>query len=216
MAAVFSPDGARGQTPTDIPPGDAAAPSAPNAGALPADPSPPAGAQESSAESVTGQAKDASGQQWDANALGKLQDSMKNHMAIALPAIKPEDLKTLFFTAWQYALLNEAKQLFTTRPPTSGEIAQSENPDAPRPTGPREISLGGIAYHDAKNWTVWLNNQRIKPDAIPKEVLDIKVGRDHIDLKWYDLSSNLIYPIRLRPHQRFNLDSRIFLPGTGT
>jgi hypothetical protein len=45
--------------------------------------------------------------------------------------------------------------------------------------------------------------------------MDIKVSRAYIDLKWFDGYTNKIYPIRLRPQERFNLDSRIFLPGTG-
>ncbi len=162
---------------------------------------------------VTGQANAAGSQQWDANALGDLEKSLNDHKAVAAPATLPQELKTLFFTAWQYALLNEAKQLFKTRPPDASET--SADPNAPKPTGPRELSLGGITFVNAENWTVWLNSKRIKPDAIPKEVLDIKVRKDHIDLKWYDTSTDLIYPVRLRPHQRFNLDTRIFLPGTG-
>ena len=68
-------------------------------------------------------------------------------------------------------------------------------------------------YSQADNWVVWLNGQRVTPEAIPKEIMDIKVRKDYVELKWYDSFSNLIYPVRLQPHQRFNLDSRIFLPG---
>lgn len=150
--------------------------------------------------------------QWDANSASALDRSLKAHIATAPPSVKPEDLKTLLFTAWQYALLLEAKTYINTRPPSSSEL----NGNGQTPTGPREISLGGISFVNAKSWTVWLNSQRIKPDAIPKEVMDIKVSEDHVDLKWFDASTNLIFPIRLRPHQRFNLDDRIFLPGTGT
>ncbi len=186
------------------------------AGGLPVVPgAPPAMSSDVPGASATGQiANQANDQQWEANAFSKLEEALSQHAAVAPPTVRPEDLKTLFFTAWQYALLNEAKQLFKTRPPSAGE--SSGNPAAPKPTGPREISLGGISFTSGKSWTVWLNRQRIKPDAIPKEVLDIKVSSDHVDLKWFDASTNLIYPIRLHPHERFNLDDRIFLPGAGT
>jgi hypothetical protein len=150
--------------------------------------------------------------QWDANFATSLDRALKAHIATAPPSVNPEDLKTLLFTAWQYALLLEAKTYNATRPPSASEL----NGNGQTPTGPREISLGGISFITAKSWTVWLNSQRIKPDAIPKEIMDIKVSEDHVDLKWFDASTNLIFPIRLRPHQRFNLDDRIFLPGTGT
>jgi len=123
-------------------------------------------------------------------------------------------MTSLFFTRWQHALLQEAKQLFRTRPPTTSELSQSSQ-DQPRVRGIRELSVGGIVYNTSDRWTVWLNGQRVTPTAIPRQVLDIKVYDQYIDLKWFDSYSNLIYPVRMRAHQRFNLDSRIFLPGTG-
>lgn len=127
--------------------------------------------------------------------------------------VTPESVNTLFFTAWQHALLQDAKIGFKTALPmgsaTSGGSAVGRDP------GIREIALGGIAFSSDSRWTVWLNGVRITPDAIPQAVMDIKVSRHHIDLKWFDGYTNKIYPIRLRPQERFNLDSRIFLPGTG-
>ena len=130
--------------------------------------------------------------------------------------IQPSSMKTLFFTLWQHKLLQEAKRGFTDRRPEEHELTQEEDLTAPRPRGPREISLAGIVYKSSDRWTVWLNGARITPDAIPKEVIDIKVFKRYVELKWYDSFTNLIYPVRLKAHQRFNLDSRIFLPGTGT
>ncbi len=138
----------------------------------------------------------------------------KKHLRDA--TILPEFLQTLFFTAWQHALLQEAKIGFNTRLPNPGEIGTAGEEGPPPEPGIREISLGGIAFENITSWTVWLNGVRITPDAIPEQVLDIKVSRAFIDLKWFDTYTNKIYPIRLRPHERFNLDSRIFLPGTGT
>ena len=127
-------------------------------------------------------------------------------------SLTPQSLETLFFTAWQHALLKEAKEGFVTAPAPAGAVAGQGEKRAP---GIREISLGGIAFSSADRWTVWLNGVRVTPDALPEAVMDIKVGRAYIDLKWFDGYTNKIYPIRLRPQERFNLDSRIFLPGTG-
>jgi hypothetical protein len=126
-------------------------------------------------------------------------------------SVLPESLTTLFFTAWQHALLQEAKIGFNTA--LSGEPGNSAGA-ANRDPGIREISLGGIAFANAEKWTVWLNGVRVTPAAIPQQVLDIKVTQTYIDLKWFDNYTNKIYPIRLRPQERFNLDTRIFLPGT--
>lgn len=131
--------------------------------------------------------------------------------------IKPDDIKTLFFTRWQHALLLEAKPgLWRTRQLEEYEKNRDPGKEPPRIRGPRELSLGGIVYTAGDEWVVWLNGQLLTPEAIPKEVMDIQVKKDLIELKWYDSWTNLIYPIRLRPHQRFNLDTKIFLPGTST
>jgi hypothetical protein len=129
-------------------------------------------------------------------------------------SVTPESVQTLFFTAWQHALLQDAKIGFKTALPMGGPMS-SGGSAVGRDPGIREISLGGIAFSSHSRWTVWLNGVRITPDAIPQAVMDIKVSRHHIDLKWFDGYTNKIYPIRLRPQERCNLDSRIFLPGTG-
>lgn len=125
-------------------------------------------------------------------------------------------LVPLIFTRDEFVLLQEALKSFTTRPPTSGDLRQADefDPEAELPDpGIRELSLSGIVYRGSNDWTVWLNNQRVTPDAIPEEVLDIKVSKKYISLKWYDAYTNRIFPIRLRPHERFNLDTLIYLPG---
>ena len=47
-----------------------------------------------------------------------------------------------------------------------------------------------------------------------RQDLNVPIKDGYIEIKWYDSYTNLVYPLRLRPHQRFNLDNRIFLPGT--
>jgi hypothetical protein len=122
---------------------------------------------------------------------------------------------SLVFTPSQFALLREARIGFNTRTPTADELQKSVDPNDPNyrpPVAVRNISLGGIAFSTPDDWTIWLNNQRITPDALPSEAIDIRVYKDFIELKWFDSQTNQIYPIRLRANQKFNLDTRIFLP----
>ena len=145
-----------------------------------------------------------------------IEEAFQRKIKLRQADVDPARLQTMFFTIWQHALLQEAKARFMTRTPDASEIAndgQQSSEQAVR--GVREVRLGGIAYAGPLDWTVWLNGKRITPAAIPKEVIDIKVAGDFIELKWYDAFTDLIFPVRLRPHQRFNLDSRIFLPGEG-
>lgn len=144
-----------------------------------------------------------------------LQEAYQRKTKLRQPDIDPARMGTVFFTLWQYALLKEAKLRFQTRAPDQSELAADNNAGNPTIKGPREVALAGIAYTAPMDWTVWLNGERITPDAIPKEVIDIKVRKEYIELKWFDAFTDLIFPVRLRPHQRFNLDSRIFLPGEG-
>ena len=136
---------------------------------------------------------------------------IREKAAIEGKDVSVQDFSPLLFTPDEYALLMEARRRLQTRAPTSGEIDQDWVP--PGSPGIREISLSGIVYKTPKVWTIWLNQQRITPTAIPSEVLDLRVFKDYIELKWYDEYTNKIFPIRLRAHQRFNLDSRMFLPG---
>lgn len=148
----------------------------------------------------------------------------KSQRSIASPVVQPtkpwlvdpETMPSLFFSTWTQALIAEARFSFQTRPPTEAEIQAAQDAvdqEDEKDPGVREVSLGGIVFADAGDWTIWLNGQRVLPEAIPPEILDLKVHRYFIELKWFDAHTNQVFPIRLRPHQRFNLDTRIFLPG---
>lgn len=99
-----------------------------------------------------------------------------------------------------------------------GDISLSDDLGQPEPVkevepGIRELRLGGILYTGNTNWIIWLNGMRVTPAALPEQVIDLKVKNEYIEIVWYDEYSELIFPIRLRPHERFNLDSRMYLPG---
>jgi len=125
---------------------------------------------------------------------------------------KNKSYPSLFFTFWQHQSIKEMKESRGfVKAPTEQEL-NSEDEFTPN-RGIREIKLGGIAFKTEKDWTIWLNNQRVKPDSIPEEILDLVVYKDYIELKWLDAFTNTIYPIKLKTNQRFNLDQRIFLMG---
>lgn len=136
------------------------------------------------------------------------------------PVFSYERFQSLVFTYWEHAAIMDMKRARgETRAPDEAELQQAlknkqdETKKVKPPPEEREIRLAGIAYNGPADWTIWLNEKRIQPDAIPKEVLDLKVYKTYIEMKWFDEWTNQIYPIRLRPHQRFNLDARMFLPG---
>lgn len=132
---------------------------------------------------------------------------------------QPKRIPSLLFTYWQHQSILDAldsrrggSQIPEEFLQEKGEVLGSDPVKQEKPED-REIRLGGIVFVHEKEWTIWLNEVRITPDSIPKDIVDIKVSKDFLDLKWYDKYTNKIFPIRIRPHQRFNLDTRIFLPG---
>ncbi len=136
------------------------------------------------------------------------------------PLFDSVQYESLVFTHWEHVAIQDARRSRgLVRPPTDAELTRdlkSREDEIERvkpPPEKREIRLSGIVYHGGADWTIWLNEQRVTPEAIPEEVMDLKVYKTYIEFKWFDEWSNQILPIRLRPHQRFNIDTRIFLPG---
>ncbi|MEM6812569.1 MAG: hypothetical protein AAF549_08910 [Pseudomonadota bacterium] len=132
----------------------------------------------------------------------------KKSLDIPYPPIMP----SLFFNNQELALLDDARLGFDARAATDSELARAQSGRSVR-KGPREISLAGIVYSSSNDWAIWLNDQKITPNRIPPEILDIDVSKDSIKIRWYDAFTNQIFPIKLRTYQRFNIDTRIFLPG---
>lgn len=120
-------------------------------------------------------------------------------------------MKSLFFNLMEYALIQEARRGFEARlPGTNRATTQSRTREI---RARRDLMLGGIIFTSDDNWSVYLNEVRITPGNLPEEILDIQVHNDFIRLKWFDKGTNTIFPVRLRPNQRFNLDARLFFPG---
>ena len=96
------------------------------------------------------------------------------------------------------------------------DLPPPEEEKPPPEPGIRELRLGGILFTKEADWIIWLNGMRVTPGAVPEQVIEINVSNQYVELVWYDEYSELMFPIRLRPHERFNLDSRMFLPGTSS
>ncbi len=129
------------------------------------------------------------------------------------------EYSSLLFTFWERTAIQDARaSRGVVRAPTDAELMRDlkkrdDEPKRKPPPEERDITLGGIVYKTSKNWTIWLNGKRVSPNALPKEVLDLRVFEEYVEIKWFDEYTNQIFPIRLRAHQRFNIDTRIFLPG---
>lgn len=146
------------------------------------------------------------------------QEDLSAASEAGVPFFDAEAYQSLVFTHWEHVAINDArKSVGMVRPPTEAELTRDlktrEDEKVKPPPEKRYVTLSGIVYKAPEDWTIWLNEQRVTPEALPKEVLDLKVFKSYIEVKWFDEYTNQIFPIRLRPHQRFHVDTRIFLPG---
>ena len=137
-------------------------------------------------------------------------------------SFNPNNIRSLFFSDGESELLAEARMGLITSEEKAQEQIDRKNGTYIDPNtgengvidpGIRELSLGGIVYASSKDWTIWLNGTKMTPRLLAPEIIDIKVYKNYIKIKWYDSYTNQIFPIKLKTHQRFNIDTRIFLPG---
>lgn len=158
----------------------------------------------------------------DAEAEGGVDAPVKAKLPEFDPIKKTYDIgniPSLFFTLKQHQALQNAKadreRRGVVRPPSQAELDDPflYEQEQIQKVYVRELALGGIVYNNEDDWAIWLNEQRVTPDAIPKEVLNLKVYKDFIEIRWFDEKTDNVFPIRLRAHQRFNMDARIFLTG---
>jgi hypothetical protein len=147
------------------------------------------------------------------------QTQQDDTTAEIMSGFNPNEYASLVFTYWEHVAIQDARRSRgLVRAPTEDELMRELNNrnDEERvmpPPEERDISLNGIVYRSAGDWTIWLNSKRVTPDALPEEIIDLRVFDEYIEMKWFDEYTNQVFPIRLRPHQRFNIDARMFLPG---
>lgn len=146
------------------------------------------------------------------NPASPIEKGIGDQVRLLSPQIDVNLMPSLFYSTWEHDLIIDARRGIVTGTAIVDDSSLTSE-SAPRIAGPRDISLNGIVYANSKDWTIWLNGIRVTPKAIPQTVMNLKVFKEYIELDWFDTSTNQIFPIRLRSHQRFNLDTRIFLPG---
>ncbi len=142
--------------------------------------------------------------------------------------VERPNIPSLFFTTGEHALLKEMRSGFIDRVVILKQAemeginveleefklrAKAAKEAQAAREAVREISLAGILFTSKDDWIVWLNNTRMTPKALPDQVMHIDVSGEYVELRWYDAKTKTIFPVRLRPNQRFNLDARMFLPG---
>ncbi|HYD19190.1 MAG TPA: hypothetical protein VEF76_11990 [Patescibacteria group bacterium] len=76
----------------------------------------------------------------------------------------------------------------------------------------RTITLTGVLYKNPNEWLIWLNGQKLNPGNLLKEIIDIRVERDMVHLKWFDIGLNGIIDVSLRPHQKYDIVTGLMLP----
>lgn len=150
--------------------------------------------------------------------LSKAQDNnvlndMVERLKFRQPEVQINQIPSLFFTSDEAALVAAVRSGVIARPPTERELNEDPGEEATPEPGIRELALGGIVYRSSSDWTIWVNGEKMTPERIHPQILDIKVRKSHVQMKWFDPYTNQVFPIRLKPHQRFNIDTRIFLPG---
>ncbi len=125
---------------------------------------------------------------------------------------KTTEIDSVLFSFWEEEEISRAIEARGQAAPLALSRLQSEDMEPPPPEE-RYIHLQGIVYTTPEQWTVWLNGNKVRPNALPPEAIGFKVYKNYVELKWFDDYTNQIIPLRIRPMQRYNIDTRIFLPG---
>ncbi|MDD9901656.1 MAG: hypothetical protein OXT65_11805 [Alphaproteobacteria bacterium] len=77
----------------------------------------------------------------------------------------------------------------------------------------RIIKVAGVVYRSDADWIVWINGHKIMPGKLLPQIVDIRVQKDMVDLKWFDRGINGVIDISLRPHQTYDIVTGVLLPG---
>lgn len=125
--------------------------------------------------------------------------------------------ESIFFSEEQLDMIFQASEgvLETVADETTeSDPVKAAEKEAPVDRGRRILTLSGVVYQSSKDWTIWLNGERVTPKNIPENVRGLIVTNDHIRLRWFDKATNRIVNLTLRPHQQYNLDLDLISPGT--
>lgn len=120
---------------------------------------------------------------------------------------------SLFFTPLEIDIIRNATQgVVSVLPPEPDEKGEGVE-GVPVIPERRLIRLSGLVYQNPQKWTVWINGYRVTPDNLLPEIQGIRVEEKKVYLLWTDERKNQIISITLHPHQTYDIDSGILLPG---
>ena len=132
--------------------------------------------------------------------------------APVLPAMTQEEMNrpfrgSFFLSPLEIAAIQQALSGRVIKAPT---LAEETKPIVP---SRRVIRISGVLYRSPQNWIVWMNNQKVTPDNLLEEIVDISVkDSSKVSLEWYDKGLNEVLSITLRPHQTYDITTGILLP----
>ncbi|MFH1157884.1 MAG: hypothetical protein V1721_03240 [Pseudomonadota bacterium] len=146
---------------------------------------------------------------------GILQVSMAGAQTPAAPAEGPsaEESGAVF----RGSFFMTPMELVTIRRALSGKASSAATLSMAKGEIPahRVIRVSGVIYRTAEDWIVWMNGQKVTPENLLPEIIDIEVrDSSKVDLKWYDIGLNRVISITLRPHQTYDIPTGILLPGS--
>lgn len=115
--------------------------------------------------------------------------------------------ESLFFSPVELATIQKALAGSVT-----GTAALSNQAPAVIPQR-RVIMLAGVVYKGPEKWIIWLNGQKVTPQQLLPEIMDIRVEQDRVHLEWFDIGINNVISLTLRPHQVYDIVTGVLLPG---
>ena len=128
------------------------------------------------------------------------------------------NMPSIVFTYWEHIEVKRARSGIGSAPQRNTADRQASAPIVTAVKPPAEarfINMQALIYNGPEDWVVHINNKRITPAAFPEEILEMNVTEDYVEMRWYDAYLRQIIPIRMRPNQRFNIDSLMFVSGYG-
>jgi hypothetical protein len=153
------------------------------------------------------------------------ETSVSNNIeVVSLPKIDVRNLAPMFWTPQEIQIIEQIKKgIVPIEPIDEQSILDNSEGDSNVSNAnqeadmlyyaPRQITLNGVVYKSKDDWVIWLNGLRITPKSEFDPLKSISVAEGNVQLKWYDALTDQIFPIKLKPHQKFDFDIKAFLPG---
>lgn len=120
-------------------------------------------------------------------------------------------LRLMFTESERQALDHALNPDLYNAPSTGSEEAASPSPDELQLPPP--LFLAGFSYESPSEWSLWLNDTRLRSGRISGEFEIVNVNRHGVELIWKPALYRGIYHVVLRPRQTFLPDKDIVVDG---